>query len=109
MELSYVVQLPDGNVVNSVWDGTTPISMAAGDTITFHLTGTDTAFQNTLVGNTQVYLIFQYTCQGVQYEEYCEMSFRIRCDPFQYYAFQEDGLDIVSYYTAYLPKADSNK
>lgn len=109
VELSYVVQLPDGNVVNSVWDGTTPISMAAGDTITFHLTGTDTAFQNTLVGNTQVYLIFQYTCQGVQYEEFCEMSFRIRCDPFQYYASQEDGLDIVSYYTAYLPKADSSK
>lgn len=109
VELSYVVQLPDGNVVNSVWDGTTPISMAAGDTITFHLTGTDTAFQNTLVGNTQVYLIFQYTCQGVQYEEYCEMSFRMRSNPFQYYASQEDGLDIVSYYTAYLPKADSSK
>lgn len=102
-QISYIQQLPDGMQIDTVWDQNTPICLEKGATISFYVTASDAALQDTLLGNRQIYLIFEYTDNAEKCTAYCELTYRMRQPPFHAYAFIEDGLDILAYYTDYLP------
>lgn len=102
-EVSYVYRMPDGNVVDAVWDMNSSININKETTITFNITASDDSLRDTLIGNRQVYLIFEYIFEGEQYTDYCELTYRMRQHPFHVYAFIEDRPNIIEYYTEYLP------
>lgn len=99
-EISYSQTLPDGMTVNGVWDGTAPLALPAGMTVTFAVKGTDPGLKSQMNGARGWHLLFDYTYQGAQYTDFCQLLFRMLPNPFHYYAIRVDGLDFADFYAA---------
>lgn len=94
--------MPDGTVVDMLWDGVSPIALSAGTTAQFRITAQDARLGDVLVGSRQFCVIFEYTCDGAVYTEYCELHFRMRQHPFHTYLFLTGKPEMAAYYTDYL-------
>ena len=90
--------------VDVVWQADKPFALNQGDTITLRVTATDPTFANTLSGNARRYLEVRYICNGQESASYVELSYRMRRNPYEVYAAEVDGVDILSYYTEYNTK-----
>lgn len=108
-EVSFVNCMSDGMVLDSVWDQDTPIYVNKGTTISFNISASDEKLRDTLIGNRQLYLIFEYTVSDAHYTVYCELTYRMRQHPFHVYAFVEERQEIIGYYTEYLPTINAQK
>ncbi len=102
-QCNYSLMLADGNCINADWDGITPISASSGDKISFQITGQDKHLKEMLAGTRQWFICIEYSHNGQKYVSGCEVASRIHLPPFQYYAAYKDHIDILSYYTSYLP------
>lgn len=103
-KVQYTQTLPDGQMVDTLWDISQPLELAAGEEVTFSVEGRQDSLADSLQATRQFALLIDYTnrATGEQGVSYTELSYRRRCEPFQTYAQLEDGLDILSYYTVYL-------
>lgn len=91
--------------VDVTWNEGEGFPVNQGDTITLRVHATDPVFANTLTGSTRRHLEVRYTCNGTESAAYVELGYRMRRNPYEIYAAEVDGVDILSYYTEYYVKA----
>lgn len=96
-EISVAVTVADGTTIDTLWDGQTPFSLSAGETIALNLIITDPFFSDSLGGTAARYLMLEYNIDGQTYALGIPFYFRQSASqPFIYIA-AKDGLDVVGY------------
>jgi len=96
-EISVAVTVADGTTIDTLWDGQTPFSLSAGETIALNLIITDPFFSDSLGGTAARYLMLEYSVDGQTFELGIPFYFRQSAiQPFIYIA-AKDGLDVVGY------------
>ena len=96
-EISVAVTVADGTTIDTLWDGQTPFSLSAGETIALNLIITDPFFSDSLGGTAARYLMLEYSVDGQTYALGIPFYFRQSAiQPFIYIA-AKDGLDVVGY------------
>lgn len=91
------------DTLNYIWKEGDPLKLGKGDTISISINGYDPIFSNTLIANATRFLLIEYTCNDIPSTVYVELAFRMRQDAFTAYAEMVDGLDILPFYTDYMP------
>ena len=96
-EISVAVTVADGTTIDTLWDGQTPFSLSAGETIALNLIITDPFFSDSLGGTAARYLMLEYSVDGQTCALGIPFYFRQSAiQPFIYIA-AKDGLDVVGY------------
>ena len=96
-EISVVVTVADGTTIDTLWDGQSPFSLSAGETIALNLIITDPFFSDSLGGTAARYLMLEYSVDGQTFALGIPFYFRQSAiQPFIYIA-AKDGLDVVGY------------
>jgi len=96
-EISVAVTVADGTTIDTLWDGQTPFSLSAGETIALNLIITDPFFSDSLGGTAARYLMLEYSVDGQTFELGIPFYFRQSAiQPFIYIA-AKDGLGVVGY------------
>lgn len=96
-EISVAVTVADGTTIDTLWDGQTPFSLSAGETIALNLIITDPFFSDSLGGTAARYLMLEYNIDGQTYALGIPFYFhQSAIQPFIYIA-AKDGLDVVGY------------
>lgn len=96
-EISVAVTVADGTTIDTLWDGQSPFSLSAGETIALNLIITDPFFSDSLGGTAARYLMLEYSVDGQTFELGIPFYFRQSAiQPFIYIA-AKDGLDAVGY------------
>ena len=96
-EISVAVTVADGTTIDTLWDGQTPFSLSAGETIALNLIITDPFFSDSLGGTAARYLMLEYSVDGQTFALGIPFYFRQSAiQPFIYIA-AKDGLDVVGY------------
>lgn len=87
------------------YDGTSPLSLSAGQQLSIDFTFHDANFENILSGYTQYYVVLEYVDEagntGYTYQWFPMIVQTYGGSPHEIYLAEELGVDVMSYYTDY--------
>ncbi len=79
---------------NQKWDGEMPIEITAGETVALTINAEDPMLADLICGTIDRFLAINYTVQGAEYTRVINLNYKVRNDPYVYYAHAQDTLRI---------------
>lgn len=93
------ITTPLGDTFKLQWDCKTPIEVDEGSEILLeNVIYLDPSFAGKLQGNVLRYASMNYTNNGELFQCLFQVNSRLRCDPWDAYAWYMDGVDMMPYY-----------